>query len=55
LGDPLNVHSGDGPALYTPPYKAANILVLVGQGHSEMCAGGGGSWKGICDDACNAL
>lgn len=55
LGEPLNVHSGDAPALYTPPYKAANILVLVGQGHSEMCAGDGGNWKGICDYAFNAL
>jgi hypothetical protein len=55
LGTPLNVHAGDAPALYSPPYKGANILVLVGQGHSEMCAGDGGNWKGICDYAFNAL
>jgi hypothetical protein len=55
LGEPLNVHSGDAPTKYTPPYKGANILVLVGQGHSEMCAGDGGNWKGICDYAFDAL
>jgi len=43
LGDPFNVNAGDqGPF-------TANILVLVGQGHSEMCAGNGGDWAGICD------
>ena len=55
LGEPLNVHKGDAPTLHTPPYKGANILVLVGQGHSEMCAGDGGDWKGVCDYGFNAL
>lgn len=55
VGEPLNVHKGDVPTLYTPPFKGANLLVLVGQGHSEMCAGDGGDWKGICDYAFNAL
>ena len=55
IGEPINVHGGDAPTLYTPPFKGANLLVLVGQGHSEMCAGDGGDWKGICDYAFNAL
>jgi hypothetical protein len=43
LGDPLDVNAGAlGPF-------TANILVLVGQGHSEMCAGDGGDWAAICD------
>jgi hypothetical protein len=55
LGEPLNVHKGEAPTMYTPPYKGANILVLVGQGHSEMCAGDGGDWKGVCDYGFDAL
>jgi hypothetical protein len=55
VGEPINVHKGDAPTLHSPPFKGANLLVLVGQGHSEMCAGDGGDWKGICDYAFNAL
>ena len=49
VGEPINVHPGDAATLYTPPFKGANIMVLVGQGHSEMCAGNGGDWAAICD------
>ncbi len=44
LGDPINVHPGAAG-----PFGDAHLLVLVGQGHSEMCAGDGGMWKAICD------
>jgi hypothetical protein len=46
LGDPINVHAGAAG-----PFNDAHLLVIVGQGHSEMCAGDGGMWKGICDYA----
>jgi hypothetical protein len=44
IGDIANVHPGAAG-----PFGHAHLLVLVGQGHSEMCAGDGGTWKAICD------
>jgi hypothetical protein len=43
LGDPENVNDGDaGPFM-------GHIMILGGQGHSEMCAGNGGGWAPVCD------
>jgi hypothetical protein len=55
LGEALNVHKGATGRESTPPFNDAHMLVLVGQGHSEMCAGDGGDWKAVCDYGFNVL
>lgn len=47
IGPPLNVHENAAPGTF----GSSHILVLKGQGHSEMCAGDGGPWKSVCDYA----
>jgi hypothetical protein len=44
LGPPVTVNAGAA----TADLMMGHLFILQGQGHSEFCAGDGGTWKALC-------